>query len=174
MCVMCIYICVYRLHTLPNRRTPTPCHAQISYIALSFPDLCFRNARMPLNSQTMNQRHPQTRIEKRVVYGLDLLGRVESDTKTSNTTCLFLRVRRLFDQSKLSSMHSPIAHSTCKQPCHRKYKCKHWFYNRIEHWSDTSSKRRTRPIVNPQHRLLAIGTKEFPADHLLLARSDNC
>ena len=80
---MCIYICVYRLHTLPNRRTPTPCHAQISYIALSFPHLCFRNACMPLNSQTMTQRQPQTRIEKRVVYGLDLLDRVESSKKNA-------------------------------------------------------------------------------------------
>ena len=48
-----------------------------------------------------------------------------------------------------------------------------FFYNRVEHWSDTNSKRRTRPIVNPQHRLLAIGTKEFPMDHLLLKKSDN-
>ena len=27
-----------------------------------------------------------------------------------------------------------------------------------------------RPIVNPQYRLLAIGTKEFPMDHLLLKK----
>ena len=37
-------------------------------------------------------------------------GRVESETNTFNTTCLFLRVRRMFDQSKLTSMHSPTAH----------------------------------------------------------------
>ena len=48
-----------------------------------------------------------------------------------------------------------------------------FFYNRVEHWSDTNSKRCTRPIVNPQHRLLAIGTKEFPMDYLLLKKSDS-
>ncbi len=40
-------------------------------------------------------------------------------------------------------------------------------------WSDTNSKRCTRPIVNPQHRLLAIGTKEFPMDYLLLKKNDS-
>ena len=40
-------------------------------------------------------------------------------------------------------------------------------------WSDTNSKRCTRPIVNPQHRLLAIGTKEFPMDYLLMKKSDS-
>ena len=29
------------------------------------------------------------------------------------------------------------------------------------------------PKVNPQHRLLAIGTKEFPMDYLLLKKSDS-
>ena len=46
-------------------------------------------------------------------------------------------------------------------------------YDLVEHWSRTNSKRRMRPIVNPQYRLLAIGTKEFTMDHLLLKRSDN-
>ena len=47
------------------------------------------------------------------------------------------------------------------------------FYNRVEHWSDTNSKRHTRPIVNPQRCLLAIGTKELPMDHLLLKSANN-
>ena len=46
-------------------------------------------------------------------------------------------------------------------------------YHLVEHWSHTNSKRRMRPIVNPQYRLLAIGTKEFPMDHLFLKKSDN-
>ena len=46
-------------------------------------------------------------------------------------------------------------------------------YDLVEHLSHTNSKRRMRPIVNPQYRLLAIGTKELPMDHLLLKKSDN-
>ena len=37
-----------------------------------------------------------------------ILGWVESETNTFNTTCLFLHVRRMFDQNKLNSMHRPF------------------------------------------------------------------
>ena len=47
------------------------------------------------------------------------------------------------------------------------------FFHRVECLSNTNSQRRTRPIVNPQHRLLAIGTKEFPMDYLLPKKSDS-
>ena len=72
---------------------------------------------------------------------------------------------------------APCTHRSPIQPAHNlasaNTNASTVFYNRVEHWSDTNSKRCTRPIVNPQHRLLAIGTKEFPMDYLLLKKRDS-
>ena len=48
--------------------------------------------------------------------GVYWVGWSPKQIRSTQRVC-FLRVRRMFDQSKLSSMHSPIAHSTCTQPC---------------------------------------------------------
>ena len=78
---------------------------------------------------------------------------------------------------KATPLLAPCTHQSPIQPAHNlasaNTNASTVFYDRIEHRSDTNSKRCTRPIVNPQHRLLAIGTKEFPMDYLLLKKRDS-
>ena len=103
-------------HLLPEEREPlkTACFPK---------QMRHKNDRAVLTRLPHPVRHNRSACFITEIFELELpksentYGARSTHVVSNVCVCLFLRVRRMFDQSKLSSMHSPIAHSTCTQPC---------------------------------------------------------